>query len=218
VQKAPELKKKPQSLVTVKEGETAQFDCEFDGNPSPKVTWLRDGKPLTSKDGFDIKTDTTTGKSILTINQATPKHAGPITLRLENSVGTPIEEIVQLQVETAPQLLQKPQPTCEAHINQTASIPFKCSATPKPTIKLYKNEIQIPLNADHYELVPSSTDSTSYEIKIKNVRPDDEGNYRIGIENPLGKTEANVQVTTVDAVSIKPSKPNKTDLKQHETL
>ncbi|CAF3575459.1 unnamed protein product [Adineta steineri] len=218
VQKAPELKKKPQSLVTVKEGETAQFDCEFDGNPSPKVTWLRDGKPLTPKDGFDIKTDTATGKSVLTINQATPKHAGPITLRLENSVGTPIEEIVQLQVETAPQLLQKPQPTCEAHINQTASIPFKCSATPKPTIKLYKNEIQIPLNADHYELVPSSTDSTSYEIKIKNVRPDDEGNYRIGIENPLGKTEANVQVTTVDAVSIKPSKPNKTDLKQHETL
>jgi hemicentin len=219
VQKAPELKKKPQPFLTVKEGEQAQFQCEFDGNPTPKVSWLRDGKPLTPKDGFDIKTDTTTGKSVLTINQATPKHSGPITLRLENSVGTPIEEIVQLQVETPPQLLQKPQPICEAHLNQTATIPFKCSATPKPTIKLYKNEIQIPLNGDHYELVPNTTDSTSYEIKIKNVRPDDEGNYRIRIENPLGNIESNVQVTTVDNVSIKPSsKPNKTDLKQHETL
>jgi hemicentin len=218
VQKAPELKKKPQPVLTVKEGQQAQFECEFEGNPTPKVSWLRDGKPLTPKEGFDIKTDTNTGKSILTINQATSKHAGPITLRLENSVGTPIEEVVQLNVETPPQLLQKPQPTCEALINQTTIIPFKCSATPKPTIKLFKNDVQVPLNGDHYELVSNSNDITSYEIKIKNVRSDDEGNYRIRIENPLGNTESNVQVTTVDNITIKPSKPNKTDLKQHETL
>ncbi|CAF2489671.1 unnamed protein product [Rotaria sp. Silwood2] len=218
VQKAPELKKKPQPFITVKEGEQACFECEFDGNPQPKVTWLRDGKPLTPKDGFDIKTDTTTGKSTLTVNQAAPKHSGPITLHLENSVGTPIEEVVQLQVETAPQLLQKPQPTCEAHLNQTAIIPFKCLSTPKPNIKLYKNEIHIPLTGDHYDIVPNPNDSTSYEIQIRKVQPDDEGNYRIHIENPLGSIDSNVQVTTVDNVSIKPSKPNKTDLKQHETL
>ena len=219
VQKSPELKKKPQSVLTVKEGQPAQFDCEFDGNPTPKVSWLRDGKPLTPKDGFDIKTDTATGKSVLTINQATPKHAGPITLRIENSVGTPIEEVVQLQVETVPQFLQKPPTTCEAPVNQTATIPFKCSATPKPTIKLFKNDTPVPLNGDHYELVPNPNDETSYEIKIKNVRPDDEGNYRLRIENPLGNTESNIQVTTVNNVSIKPSsKPNKTDLKQHDTL
>ncbi|CAM4905811.1 unnamed protein product [Rotaria socialis] len=219
IQKAPELKKKPQSLVTVKEGEPAHFECEFDGNPTPKVTWLRDGKPLTPKDGFEIKTDTTTGKSVLTVHQTTSKHSGPITLRLENPVGAPIEETVQLQVETAPQLLQKPQPTCEAHLNQTASITFKCLSTPKPTIKLYKNEVHMPINGDHYEIVPNPNDMTTYELKIKNVRPDDEGNYRIHIENSLGHIDSNVQVTTVDNVSIKPSsKPNKTDLKQHETL
>ena len=219
VQKAPELKKKPQALVTVKEGETARFECEFDGNPTPKVTWLRDGKPLTPKDGFEVKTDTATGKSVLTINQTTANHAGPITLRLESPVGAPIEEVVQLQVETAPKLLQKPQPTCEAHVNQTASITFKCLASPKPKIQLFKNEISIPLTGDHYELVPSTTDSTAFEIRIKNVRPDDEGNYRIHIENALGAIDTNVQVTTVDNVSIKPpAKAPKTDLKQHETL
>ena len=219
VQKAPELKKKPQALVTVKEGEKACFECEFDGNPAPTVSWLRDGKPLTPKDGFEIKTDAATGKSTLTVNQAAMKHAGPITLRLENSVGAPIEELVRLQVETAPQLLQKPQPTCEAQVNQTASITFKCSASPTPTFKLFKNEVQIPLTGDHYELVPSASDSTLFEIRIKNVRPEDEGNYRIHIENALGHVDSNVQLTTIDVVSIKPAaKPNKTDLKQHETL
>ena len=170
IQKAPQLKKKPEPIVNVKEGEQARFECEFDGNPSPKVTWLRDGKPLTPKDGFEIKTDSTIGKSVLIINQATSKHSGPITLRLENSVGTPIEEIVQLQVETTPQLLQKPQATCEAHLNQTATIPFKCLATPKPTIRLFKNDTEVQLTGDHYELVTNPNDATSYEIKIKNVQ------------------------------------------------
>jgi hemicentin len=219
IQKAPKLKKKPEPIVTIKEGEQARFECEFEGTPSPKVTWLRDGKALTAKDGYEIKTDATTGTSVLILNQATPKHSGPITLRLENSVGAPIEEIVQLQVETTPQLLQKPQPTCEAYLNQIASIPFKCLSTPKPTIRLFKNDTELQITGDHYELVTNPTDATSYELKIKNVQLDDEGNYRIRIENALGNIESNIQLTTIDNVSIKPStQPINTDLKQHDTL
>lgn len=219
IQKAAQLKKKPDPVVTVKQGEQARFECEFDGNPSPKVSWLRDGKPLTPKDGFEIKTDTTTGTSVLVINQTTIKHSGPITLRLENSAGPPIEEIIQLQVETAPQLLQKPQATCEAHLNQTASIAFKCLSTPTPIIRLFKNDVEIQLTGEHYELVTSATDLTSYEIKIKNVQIEDEGSYRINIENSLGTLDSDFQLTTVDNVSIKASGGTvNTELKQHDTL
>ena len=219
IQKAPQLKSKPEPVVTVKEGEPARFECEFDGSPMPKVVWLRDGKPFTAKDGFDIKTDGVTGKSVLTINQTTVKHSGPITLRLENAVGPPIEEIFQLRVETKPQLLQKPPATYEAYLNQTASIVFKCLATPKPTIRLFKNDVEVSLTGDHYELVPSATDATLFEIRIKDVRSDDEGTYRIQVENTLGTCEANVQVTTVDNVSIRPlTQSINTDLKQHETF
>ena len=219
IQKAPQLRKKPESLVNVKEGEPARFECEFDGSPTPKVTWLRDGKPLTPKDGFDIKTDGTLGHSVLTINQATTKHSGSITLRLDNSVGTPVEETVQLQVETTPQFIEKPPATCEAFLTQVATIAFKCLATPKPTIHVFKNDTEIPLNSDRYELVPSATDATLYQIRIKDVRVDDEASYRIRINNALGQSESSVQVITVDHVSIVPSAtPFPTDLKQHDTL
>ncbi|CAF3984671.1 unnamed protein product [Rotaria magnacalcarata] len=219
IQKAVHLKNKPDPIVTVKQGEQARFECEFDGNPSPKVSWLRDGKPLTPKDGFEIKTDATTGTSVLIINQTTTKHSGPITLRLENSVGPPIEEIIQLQVETAPQLLQKPPAVTEAHLNQTTSITFKCLSTPKPVIHLFRNDVEIQLTDEHYEIVTNPTDLTSYEIKIKNVQIEDEGSYRINIENSLGNIESNFQLTTVDNVSIKSStQPINTDLKQHDTL
>lgn len=219
VQKAPRLTKKPEPVVTVKEGQPAQFECAFEGNPMPKVIWLRDGKPFTAKDGFDIKTDGLAGTSVLTINQATVKHSGPITLRLESPAGPPVEEVVQLLVETKPQLLQKPPATCEAFLGQTATIAFKCLATPAPTIRLFKNGVEVPFDGDHYALVPSPTDSTAFEIQIKNVQVDDEAAYRIQIENALGSIDSTVQVTTVNNLSIKPAtQPLNTDLKQHETL
>ena len=219
IQKAPQLRKKPEAVVSVKEGQPARFECEFEGNPSPKVTWLRDGKPLTPKDGFEIKTDAKTGQSSLTIHQTTAKHSGPIILRLESSVGAPIEEIVQLQVETVPQLLQKPPATYEAHLNQIASIVFKCLAAPKPTIRLFKTDTELQLTGDHYELISNPNDTTAYEIRIKNVQPEDEGAYRLRIENALGNIESNIQVTTVDNISITASgKAINTDLKRHDTL
>ena len=75
------------------------------------------------------------------------------------------------------------------------------------------------MTGEHYELVSSATDATSYEIRIKNVQVEDEGNYRIRVENALGSIDSNVQVTTVDNVSITASAHAvNTDLKQHDTL
>ncbi|CAF4256216.1 unnamed protein product, partial [Rotaria magnacalcarata] len=93
----------------------------------------------------------------------------------------------------------------EAHLNQTTSIAFKCLSTPKPVIHLFRNDVEIQLTDEHYEIVTNPTDLTSYEIKIKNVQIEDEGNYRINIENSLGNIESNFQLTTVDNVSIKSS-------------
>ncbi|CAF0818885.1 unnamed protein product [Didymodactylos carnosus] len=219
VQTPAELKKKPQPVVTVKEGETAMFECEFDGHPTPKVTWIKDGKPVSPKDGYEVKTDTTTGKSQIIIPNAHTKHSGPLTVRLENPAGPAVEETVQLNVQTAPQLLQKPNATCEAHLNQDAIISFKCLGTPKPTVHLFKNEVEINVaqNTAHYEIAQTTTDT--YEIRIKNVRPDDEGQYKIRMQNSLGQVDSNVVVTTVDEPRIKPSKTSiKTDLRVHDTL
>jgi hemicentin len=165
VQKVPEFKKKPQPLLTVKEGEQARFECEFDGHPSPKVSWLRDGKPLTPKDGYDIKTDTTTGKSVLTINQASPKHAGPITVRLDNSVGTPVEETVKLQVESPPKLLAdlNDSPAANtAKIGEKFFLEIRAQGSPRPHVIWLLNGKELPANSADYDLVV--TDDGFYRI------------------------------------------------------
>jgi hypothetical protein len=98
VTKAPEFLEKPKP-VDINENQPVEFHTKVDAYPAPKITWLFDGKPAIAKDGFDVQTDSTTGVSVLTIKQVTPKHDGKITVKAENPSGT-IEETVQCSVKS----------------------------------------------------------------------------------------------------------------------
>ena len=193
VQKAPELKKKPQPLVTVKEGEQARFECEFDGHPTPKVSWLRDGKPLTPQDGYDIKTDTTTGKSVLTVNNAAPKHTGSITLRLENSVGKPVEETVQLQVESAPKLLAdlNDSPAANtAKIGEKFFLEIRAQGSPRPQVTWLLNGKELPAKSSDYELI--TTEDGFHRIVFLNFDERYLGQYQAVITSRSGTIRTRV--------------------------
>ncbi|CAF4864672.1 unnamed protein product, partial [Rotaria socialis] len=73
--------------------EKLTIECMAKGHPTPKVTWLRDGKVLSNKDGFDIKVDQTTGHSIFIIPIGTVKHTGKYECKVENQYGTHTVEI-----------------------------------------------------------------------------------------------------------------------------
>lgn len=220
VQKAPELKKKPQPLVTVKEGEQARFECEFDGHPTPKVSWLRDGKPLTPQDGYDIKTDTTTGKSVLTVNSAAPKHAGPITLRLENSVGKPVEETVQLQVESAPKLLAdlNDSPAANtAKIGEKFFLEIRAQGSPRPQVTWLLNGKELPAKSTDYELV--STDDGFHRIVFYNFDERYLGEYQAVITSRSGTIRTRIiQVIGQQAPVFTQAPPKFIQLKTGEKL
>jgi hypothetical protein len=77
----------------VKTGEKLTVECTAKGHPTPKLTWLRDGKVLTNKDGFDIKIDQATGQASFIIPSATVKHSGKYECKVENQYGTHTTEI-----------------------------------------------------------------------------------------------------------------------------
>lgn len=58
----------------VKQGDTAVFETKIDGYPTPKVTWLLNGKPLTPKDGAQIEFNAATGDAKLLIRKLTYKN------------------------------------------------------------------------------------------------------------------------------------------------
>ncbi|CAF4436531.1 unnamed protein product, partial [Adineta steineri] len=88
VTKSPEIVRAPQDLTLAEKSE-AVFECEIDAYPNAKVTWLRDGKALTTKEGVEMQAQADKGIYTLRIPQAdTTKHMGTITCRAENPIGT----------------------------------------------------------------------------------------------------------------------------------
>jgi hypothetical protein len=59
------------------------------GHPTPEVIWWRDGKVLSNKDGFEIKT----GHSIFIIPVGNVQHTGKYECKVENQYGTHTAEI-----------------------------------------------------------------------------------------------------------------------------
>ncbi|CAF3200958.1 unnamed protein product, partial [Rotaria sp. Silwood2] len=62
VTKSPVFVTKP-TTQEVKQGETAVFETKIDGYPTPKVTWLLNGKPLTPKEGAQVELNAATGEA-----------------------------------------------------------------------------------------------------------------------------------------------------------
>ena len=77
---APSIMTPPMSIV-VNETGTASFQCEFEGNPRPKVKWLRDNSSLLA----DKQVVPTSGG--LVINDVTLKDDGTYTCEARNILG-----------------------------------------------------------------------------------------------------------------------------------
>lgn len=51
---APSLTSKPKSM-TIIEGDTATFYCNATGNPTPKITWSKDGKTVAKGETLSLE-------------------------------------------------------------------------------------------------------------------------------------------------------------------
>lgn len=81
-EKEPPQVLEPLRNMIIREGESAVLTTQIVGNPTPKITWYKDGKPL--------KGVTKTDKDIHTLTLISPKRdqKGEYTVKAENPLGT----------------------------------------------------------------------------------------------------------------------------------
>lgn len=79
---------KEMSSVKVKIGEMSEFTCQFQGEPLPSVTWLKDGHPLGHNPDYDIMSKS--NKSKLTVFYPTTDHEGTYDCVITNRHGKSI--------------------------------------------------------------------------------------------------------------------------------
>ena len=191
VQKKPEFIKLPQSQ-TVKDGQPVVFDAQIDAYPQPKVTWLKNGKPLTPDLGFESQFDVKTGQITLKHKGATPKQAGELICRVENSAGT-TDAPVTLDVQTAPVITKKLSDQ-EVLIDNELRFVVEINGSPSPKITWTKDDTPVKPDANHI----IENNGTTHTLIIKNAKPTDEGKYRVTAENPIGRVESTGQLTILE--------------------
>ncbi|CAF5216528.1 unnamed protein product, partial [Rotaria magnacalcarata] len=162
VQKKPEFIKLPQSQ-TVKDGQSVAFDAQIDAYPQPKVTWLKNDKPLTPDLGFESQFDVKTGHITLKQKGVTTKHAGELICRVENSAGT-IDAPVILDVQTAPVVTKK---LTDQEIMIDNEIRFVVDITGSPSPKITWTKDDVPIKSDAQHII--ETNGTTQTLIIKNA-------------------------------------------------
>lgn len=71
--------------VVVKRGEMTELNCQFQGDPQPSVSWLKDGHLIMRDPDFDVRTKA--NSSTLTIYYPTIDHQGVLTCNIANKHG-----------------------------------------------------------------------------------------------------------------------------------
>ena len=184
-QQVPLFIQEPPKTIQVKTGEKLTIECTAKGQPTPKISWLRDGKVLTNKDGFEIKIDQTTGQASFCIPNATMKHIGKYECRVENQYGTHTAEIdidvlgksfkkidrshlinqltFLCDILVAPPIVQQKMQDFELARGQEVTITVTADGSPLPTCQWYHNDQPIQIIPDRIVIID---DGPTHHLKL----------------------------------------------------
>ena len=180
----------PQDLVIPEKSE-AVFECEVDAFPSAKVTWLKDGKVLTAKDGTETQAQSDKGLYTLRIPEVdTARHMGTIICRAENAIGT-VEHPVQLNITTAP-ALKAPLKDMDVLRGQDAVLSVDIQGYPAPEIIWSRGEQALESVA---EKISFSDDRK--QLTLHNVQIEEEDEYYVRIVNEFGETTSKAKLSVL---------------------
>lgn len=187
---SPEILRVPQDLVIPEKSE-AVFECEIDAFPAAKVTWLKDGKPLTTKDGTETQVQSDRGLHTLRIPEAdTARHMGTIVCRAENAIGT-VEHPVQLNITTAP-ALKAALKDMDVLRGQDAVLSIDLQGYPAPQIIWSRGEQVL-------ESVPEtiSFSDDRKQLTLHNVQIDHEDEYHVRVVNDFGEVTSKSKLSVL---------------------
>ncbi|TDG44139.1 hypothetical protein AWZ03_009416, partial [Drosophila navojoa] len=193
---APQILEPLRNMV-IREGESVVLSTQIVGNPAPKVTWYKDGKPIKN-----AKSD----KDLHTLTLITPKKSekGEYTVKAVNPLGS-VETTAYLTIEEPTSGNAEPPLFVERFEEQSVPqkgeihLPAKVSGNPVPEVQwLFNNN---PLFTS--ERIQQIYDGENIELIIKDANPEtDSGDYKCIASNPIGKTSHGARVIVeVDEVT-----------------
>lgn len=188
--------------VTVKEGESATFSVEFDGQPNPSVTWYRFSFPV--KDSKDFMITTTESSSSLKIAKTCLDDSGVFTCLLENIMGASksssnlnvMEEGQEYFMEASTKSMRTMK---EMNINEGDNIRFDIgfSGGDKSNLEFSHNGKKI----EEIEGVSIKVENEVASLLIEKANPSHSGLYECLMKTEGGEARCQVQCNITPSAS-----------------
>ncbi|XP_067120871.1 titin [Centruroides vittatus] len=182
----------PLKDLTVKEGQSAVFQCKISGTPAPQVKWYRGDTLVKQSRYFRMSTE----KDIysLRISEAFPEDEGVYKCVASNSAGmittsANLKVIVPESTEVPPSL----NPLADLKVPEGTPARFVTSVTGTPTPKItwYREGAIIKPTRDFQMF----QDGGSCSLVIRQTFPEDEGIYTCRATNASGQAETSARLT-----------------------
>ncbi|KAM6170210.1 hemicentin-2 [Rhynchocyon petersi] len=190
-----------EEVIKVLEGQTAHLVCNATGHPQPKVTWFKDGRPLTRGDAHHISLD----GALLQVLQTNLSSAGHYSCIAANTAGEQTRHI-QLSVLVVPSILGVTEDSADEEVTVTINNPISliCEtlAFPTPTITWMKDGTPFEVSKN-IQLLPAGT----HGLQILNAQEEDAGQYTCVVTNELGEAMKNYHVEVLIPPSISKDDP-----------
>ncbi|CAL8088030.1 unnamed protein product [Calicophoron daubneyi] len=195
----PEAKEKPmraprfvqflQPVTAVEASEVSLF-VQFDGEPAPQVTWMREDVNLETVADYKITSSETTSQLI--IPKVFPEDGGVYSVILHNPVGQACSKSRLLVEVSVPEQLGRPpkfqQPFVQpvtVKVGEPVTFESKVLGEPLPQVHWEHNGIR--LSTTELQHVRMFDAPPFHTLVILETQPEDAGEYRCVAVNPLGQ-------------------------------
>ncbi|XP_047481488.1 obscurin-like isoform X2 [Penaeus chinensis] len=171
-------------------GQKLDYRVEVEGEPTPEIRWLKDGKQLMESDHIKFTKESDTVFAFK-IDSMQMDDCCTYTVVASNPMGQ-VSEFFTIATDSAPQITRGLDPEIEKRFTYDIALEVRGTGSPKPMAKWYKNGKEIMAD-DRFKMV---VDESFYILKIRRLERKDKGTYCCELSNSSGtaKTEGVLSV------------------------
>ncbi|XP_071104533.1 twitchin-like isoform X3 [Haliotis cracherodii] len=167
--------------VQAVQGKSARFECEVSGTPKPDIQWFKGVREVYDSDKFEVFTEG--DKQVLVVHDVFGEDADEYTVRATNRGGSRASR-AELEIRSPPKINVPPRfrDICTFEKGETCVLKIPFMGNPKPDVKWIRDGEE--LRGSHYNI--EVTDRHAI-LTIKDATKNDDGPYRLQLENSLGQ-------------------------------
>ncbi|XP_073667498.1 hemicentin-1 isoform X2 [Paramisgurnus dabryanus] len=180
--------------VTVLVNKTTLLECQVDGNPTPKISWIKDSQPVLSDSTHKLLSN---GRTLQILN-AQVTDTGRYVCVAQNLAGT-AEKYFNLHVHVTPTIVGAREENVTVVVNNFIALSCEATGLPPPILSWFKDRRPVQAGANTLIMPGGRT------LQILKAKMSDGGTYSCAAINPAGEAQKLIYLTVYVPPSIRHS-------------